>query len=348
MKVYIRSAGNISPQHSLVRNSFFNRREELPKDRWRAVEPDYTRYVDAKMIRRMSRIVKMGVASAMECLQQAGVEMPGAIITGTAYGCLEDTGIFLRRMIDNHEELLTPTAFIQSTHNTVGAQIALLLKCHGYNNTIVHRGFSFENALTDASLLLKEGVDRILVGGIDEITNDSHTILNRFGLYKKHNVSTVPETSADGAVNGEGAAFFLLSQQPDEKNLAALTRFETIYKPADFSTLENRIQQLLGESGCRIEDIDLVITGHNGNPSHDETDTHLSSTVFKNKPTLPFKMLCGEYPTASGFALWLASMLISEQKMPDWLIPLNRPLKNILIHNHDMQAHHALYLISAC
>ncbi len=47
--------------------------------------------------------------------------MPGAIITGTALGCLEDTVTFLTRMIELNEELLPPTAFIQSTHNTVAA-----------------------------------------------------------------------------------------------------------------------------------------------------------------------------------------------------------------------------------
>ena len=40
-------------------------------DRLRAVEPDYTKVVDPKLARRMSRIIKMGVAAAMECLDGA-------------------------------------------------------------------------------------------------------------------------------------------------------------------------------------------------------------------------------------------------------------------------------------
>ena len=97
----------------------------------------------------MSRIIRMGVAAAMECLQEADVKKPDAIITGTAYGCLEDTGLFLAKMVENNEEMLTPTAFIQSTHNTVGAQVALMLSCHHYNNTFVHRGFSFESYISN-------------------------------------------------------------------------------------------------------------------------------------------------------------------------------------------------------
>src|SRR6202012_5911409 len=130
----------------------------------------------------------------------AGVTQPDAIVTGTAYGCLEDTGLFLTSLIERKEEMLQPGAFIQSTHNTVGAQIALLLQCTRYNNTFVHRGFSFEHALLDGMMLIQEGDSRnVLVGGLDEITDASHAILSRFGLYKH------------GRINGEGAAFFLLS-----------------------------------------------------------------------------------------------------------------------------------------
>lgn len=34
----------------------------------------------------------------------------------------------MNALMDNREQMLNPTAFIQSTFNTVGAQLALLLK----------------------------------------------------------------------------------------------------------------------------------------------------------------------------------------------------------------------------
>src|SRR4029079_11207934 len=97
---------------------------EYGGNRLSCVEPDYKTIIDIKLIRRMSRIIKMGVAAGIECLNEAGISVPDAITTGTAYGCLEDTGVFLSKMVEQNEELLTPTSFIQSTHNTVGAQIA--------------------------------------------------------------------------------------------------------------------------------------------------------------------------------------------------------------------------------
>lgn len=216
MKAYIRSTGNVSPQHSFRNASFLAAPVAHVGNRLNCVEPDYKTIIDVKLIRRMSRVIKMGVAAAMECLHEAGITMPDAIVTGTAYGCLEDTGIFLSKMVEQREELLAPTAFIQSTHNTVGAQIALMLHCNGYNNVFVHRGFSFECALQDAMMLLHEGEARtVLVGGLDEITNDSHRILSRFNLYKRPHISSLElfNVASKGTIAGEGAAFFYSLQR---------------------------------------------------------------------------------------------------------------------------------------
>src|ERR1700748_2293846 len=140
----------------------------------------------------MSHIIKMGVATAKDCLNRSGVEMPGAIITGTAFGCMEDTVTFLTRIVEMGEEMLPPTAFIQSTHNTVAAQIALMLQCHAYNNTFVHKGMSFESALLDVTMLLNEHeADNILVGGTEEMVDTSFTVLTRLGLYKREPVTNL-------------------------------------------------------------------------------------------------------------------------------------------------------------
>src|SRR5450631_4255950 len=231
MKIYIRSTGNISPQNSLNKDLFFSTRLKTLNNYFKCPEPDYASFVDSKMIRRMSRIVKMGVAAAMTCLRDAGIENPSAILTATAYGCLEDSSAFLRRMIEFEEKMLSPTAFIQSTHNTVGAQIALLLKSHSYNNTIVHSSFSFENALTETGLLLQEGLGPVLVGSVDEITDDRHSILSRFGLYRKSGKS-------EGNIAGEGASFFLMDSEPGNNPQAILKDVQTMYNPENAAVVQ--------------------------------------------------------------------------------------------------------------
>ncbi|MEP7143596.1 MAG: beta-ketoacyl synthase chain length factor [Ferruginibacter sp.] len=354
MKLYIRATGNISPQITFGHAGFLTEPVEHSGNRLNCAEPDYKAFIDVKQIRRMSRIIKMGVAAAMECLQEAGLETPDAIVTGTAYGCLEDTGVFLSKMITQHEELLAPTAFIQSTHNTVGAQIALMVHCNGYNNVFVHRGFSFESALLDAMLLLKEGeANNVLVGGLDETTDASHAILTRFGLYRREPVSNFKlfEGSSKGTIAGEGAAFFLLTNQSSPGNYAQLDGLFTFYKPADIKETEAYIFSFLSIQSILPADIDLVITGRNGDAKGDGVYDILGQSVFNNICTVNYKNLCGEYPTSVSFALWLAGNIIKSGTVPGVLAANGnkaKKIKKILIYNHLQNIHHSLLLVSAC
>jgi 3-oxoacyl-[acyl-carrier-protein] synthase II len=340
MNLYIQSTGNISPQSSLNKDLFFKSRIKSSGNYFKCQEPDYTSYIDSKMIRRMSRIVRMGVTAAITCLRNAQVEIPGAIITATAYGCLEDSSAFLRKMIEFEEKMLSPTAFIQSTHNTVGAQIALFLKCHNYNNTIVHRSLSFENAVTESRLLLEEGMGSVLVGAVDEITDDRQSILSRFGLYRKAG-------NPIGNIAGEGAAFFLIDNKPGNYPNILLRDLMTFSDPPEPDGIQQYILELLRRNGMVTEQIDLVLTAHTGNTKMDESDDQLLKTIFQNNQCFPYKSLCGDYPTASGFAVWLAVLLLTEQKSPSWMEGYKFPLRNILIHNHDVNNYHSFILISA-
>jgi len=259
------------------------------------------------------------VATAKACLRQsAGFDvatadktqgtaecLPDAIVTGTGYGCLEDTGLFLTSMIQRKEEALQPATFIQSTHNTVGAQIALILQCTGYNNTFVHRGFSFENALLDAILLIQEGeAATVLTGGVDELTDISFEILSRFGLYR--------HTPA-----GEGTAFFLLASQPTGEDYAKLEGMATFYKPEDVGL---EVQRFLQEQAIDPASIDLVI----------------GDGILPGIPTQPYKTQCGEYPTSTAYAFWLAATLIKTGIH-----------KRILVYNHYLGIYHAAFLLAA-
>lgn len=345
--MYIRSTGNISPQLSF--SQLLKEPAVYTTNRLTCIEPDYSTIVDPKLIRRMSRIIKMGVAAGMQCLKESGNSNPDAIITGTAYGCLADTESFLGKMVANKEELLTPTAFIQSTHNTVGAQIALMLKCHNYNNTFVHRGFSFESAMLDAITLINdEDAASVLVGGVDEITNTSHQLLSRFGLYKTNPVSSASifEPEGKGTVDGEGAAFFLLNKKASDNDYAELKALHTFYKPADISVVEKNISDFLARQSVDVNDIDLIITGRNGDKKNDEVYGQLFASLFKNKESINYKHLCGEYPTSSAFALWLAANSIKAGIVPG-LTAAKKP-STILIYNNYLGIHHSLYLLSAC
>lgn len=170
---------------------------------------------DAGQRRRMSKVIKTAVSTAVECV--GGVENIAsldAIITATGWGCLTDSERFLRNVIGDKEQLLNPTPFIQSTFNTIGGQIALLSHNHCYNVTYVNRSHSFEDALLDAMMRIADGEsENILLGAFDEQTPSQHAIMERMGAFRTHK-------------DGEGAVFAILKAEPTLESIAQIDKIE--------------------------------------------------------------------------------------------------------------------------
>jgi 3-oxoacyl-[acyl-carrier-protein] synthase II len=350
--IYIKGMGNISPQKTWDDETLLAQAIDHKGNRLACVEPDYTRWLDAKQIRRMSRILKMGAASAFMAMKESGVTKPDGIITGTGYGCLDDTGIFLGKMIEYQEQALNPTPFIQSTHNTIGSTIALLQQCQGYNQTYVQGAFSFESSLLDAILLLKEDPSQsLLVGGVDETTETSHTILNRFGIFRDNSQSTLNlfKSPSSGTINGEGAAYFVVSGNAGPHDIASVEGVAMFYN-ADKATLKEGIERLLVEHDLKTSDIQFVLSGRSGDTSTDKTLTELTSTLFTTSSVGLFKHLCGEYPVASAFALWLAARILRDHHIPDVVVykDTGKQLSNILVINQYFGTHHSVMLLKSC
>ena len=353
MKVYINSATAISPQQTFCQPFELVKPERYETEYLKCLEPDYKAYVNPTMIRRMGRVVKMGVAAAIQCLKDAGLENPDAIITGTGLGCIEDTETFLNDIIKNNEQFLPPTSFIQSTHNTIAGQIALLLKCNSYNYAYVHRNFSFENALQDALMMMSEQHDqKILIGGVDEITPTSFKIMKRLDLYKSVlslNTDIFKERT-DGSIAGEGAAFFVLSE--NRVNAFALVDgVKIFYKPETQTQTEQQISSFINERGLSLNDIDAVIMGYSADRKSDNLYDTLADGLFASNNLLFYKHLCGEYFASSSFAMWAATNILKQNSCPDCIKLRGGEVEkynHILIYNQFENSEHALILLSSC
>jgi 3-oxoacyl-[acyl-carrier-protein] synthase II len=350
MSLYIKGMSAISPQQSwndeaLMIQSFDYRGVML-----KCVEPDYDQWIDPRQSRRMSRVIKMGITAALMALRDARTNVPDAIITGTGYGCLDDTGVFLTKLVENNEQALNPTPFIQSTHNTIGSTIAMLLQCQGYNQTYAHGPFSFENALLDALMLDDKEHNDILVGGVDEITEISHKILSRFGIFRRKLASTLNlfRQLKPGTINGEGAAFFVVSNR-QENGLASVEAVRMFYKPTH-EKLKDGIEVFIRERGLLPGEVDFVLLGNSGNRKTDQPVTEMCKSVFQKSSIGLFKHLCGDYPTASSFALWLATRIIAERHIPEVVVDKqsSRSVGNVLILNSWFGTHYSLILVKAC
>lgn len=355
MEGYINGMGIISPQKTFEATDFLSEVVEHNSKYLSCIEPSYKEFLNPTLARRMARIIKMSIAASTVCFKDAKVEMPDAIMTGTALGCLEDTEKFLWAIIHNDEQFLTPTSFIQSTHNTVSAQIALQLKCMNYNFTYVHKGFSFESAVLDGLMTLAEGeAKNILIGGHDEMTEKYYRVCDRIGYWKKEESVPTMElinSKTNGSIAGEGAAFFILSKEQSETSYAKLRGIKTIYKPENNQEIEQKVTELLTANGLTANDIDVVVYGINGDARFDKTYYNLKENLFKNSTSTYFKHLCGEYQTAGSFAMWLASKIIKTQSIPSAILigeNKTKQIKNVLIYNTFLDADQSVYLLSQC
>ena len=128
------------------------------------IHPNYKEAIPGVNLRRMSTIVKMGLANTIKCSTSNKID---AIVVGTGLGSIHHTELFLSSFINDNQSILSPTPFINSVHNTISGEIALHTQNKGYNSTYSHNGLSFEGALLDAMLLTKEGKN-VMFGGIDE------------------------------------------------------------------------------------------------------------------------------------------------------------------------------------
>ncbi len=305
-----------------------------------ALEAPYAQYISPVAIRRMSRIMKMTISAAMQCLADADIKTPDAIITGTGRGGVTDMELFVKDMLRLDEGAMNPTSFIQSTYNSPNGWIAMQSNCTCYNQTYVHRGCSFELALLDAQMLLAEAdsIQNMLVGCYDEMTEDYFHIRAKRGYWKDPSVDSgllLANNTTPGTVGGEGVSFFTLSNAP-KQGIARLMDLAIIYE-ATAESLNVAVKEMLQSNGMSADSSSVVLAGINGDCRQEILYQQVLRETLKTMPVAAFKHLCGEYDTASGFGLWLANRLLTTQNVPmEAMTTANIPesLSYVLLINH--------------
>ena len=337
MGIYIKSSESISSQDTFDKKDILIDIINHDGNYQPCVLPDFKQYIDAKLLRRMSKILKMGVASAKSCLSKAGLEVPDAILVGTGLGCIDDTAKFLNLIIDNNEQMLNPTPFIQSTHNTISGQIALLIKCKKYNLTFTQKSISFETALMDATMLLKDNdTSNVLVGGADELNDLAFELIQASGC-------------AASGYSSEGSTFFVLSNEKGASTVE-LKDVTIINRVNGLDDLQNHLVQFLLRSKLTIDDIDVLVTGQRDDAPN-ECYYNEVSDWFANSNIVKYKHLVGDYDTASAFGMFLAYEIIKNCKIPESVASVKSSsagLKRILVYNQSKHKDFSFVLLSKC
>lgn len=283
---------------------------EYRKEYVRSIDPEFKRFFPPLVARKMGRLLKRAMITSLEAIRDAGIAAPDAIVTGTGLGCVENTEVFLTALTTQGEELLQPTHFMQSTHNTIGSLIAIHTHNHGYNATYSQKGLSFESALLDAFIQLQLGrIKSALVGSHDEVTPTYFRLLKQIDYVGAAGQVPCSEASASFIISGDST-----------NAICELTGVEIKSHPS--------AEDILAE--LHREEVDVVMMGLSNNINNDKEYIIPMNVLSEvNIPIAVYKPVFGECYSSSALGLYALAHCIGAEYVPSCLMPGGDRLDNV-------------------
>jgi len=171
-----------------------------------AAPEDFAPFMDVSKLRRAEQISKNVLLCAFRALEQAKLkDIPNAnlgISLAMGAGALESTLKFMDSIVEDGDELSSPTAFASSVHNSTALFLSMFLGIHGPCVVTGQLDASFAAALLTAQqFLAKDMCQQVLVAITEDVNplitevlqKDSH-IFDPF-VYQPH----LPPTRLAGA-----------------------------------------------------------------------------------------------------------------------------------------------------
>lgn len=305
-----------------------------------AVEANYRDYLSPMAARRMAPIMKRALATALETMRQSGIGHPDAIMTGTSMGSLNHTEKFLDEMDRGGEQLLKPTYFMQSTHNTVGSMLGIQTKTHGYNTTYSHGAVSFELALRDAFIQMQLGrIASALVCGNDEMVDSYYALLAKTGYVGVAGMCPCGEVSVS----------MMATTTASDECLCQVAAVAVGHHPT-VERVAASLRRMLSEACLVADDIDAVFTGVNGNTANDAPYQHAAQSLLPKTPLAGYKPLFGENYTSAALGIYAAACCIGRGFVPSFMYYANKPQqalppRNILVFHQQEGKDYSLVLL---
>lgn len=328
-KIRILSAKQISIQHPLTED-WMESPESYTQAYVPAIDPDFKQFISAGDARRMGKLLKRALATSLSALREGGIEHPDAIITGTGFGSVENTELFLEAMVREGEQMLKPTQFMQSTHNTASSLIGIHTHSHGYNSTYTQKGISFDCALYDAWLQFRlDKIKTALVGGHDEMTPVFAGFMRKADHVK------------DEEICSEAAVSVLMGTMQDCPALCTLEGMVILNSPEPDELASAVLSLTEGHAPSAI------MTGMSGNAMNDSWYSFLGK-LLPDIPLLRYKHLFGVNFSSSAIGFYAAACCLNKGLVPACLTSIGNTINpdgGILLVNIVEGRHYSLSLL---
>jgi 3-oxoacyl-[acyl-carrier-protein] synthase II len=294
-------------------------------------------HLDPKAARRMSRAGQFAVTAARQAVADAGLrlgeENPDVgVIMGTGTSSFPDTEAAMRTLIARGPMRITPFFAPMSLPNMPTGQVAMQLKLHGYNNTVVTACAAGNQAIGDAYHVIRRGDAEVMLAGgseapICELGLAAFCVMHALSTRNDDPAaaSRPYEKKRDGFVPSEGSAVLVL-----ESLQHALEREATIYaevvgygSTADAhhvvmpdpkgAGLARAMEQALRVAGTQPMEVDYINAHATSTQLGDAAETEAIKHVFREyAPEVPVsstKSMTGHLLGAAGAVEAVASVM---------------------------------------
>ena len=110
---------------------------------------------------------------------------------------------------------------------------------------------------------------------------------------------------------------------------------------------------MLVAADMSIDDVNLVMTGKNGNPENDKCYSETLHFIMPNVPQIHYKHIFGENFTSSALGVYAASHCLNQGYVPHFLyedasqFSQNKKIKNIILFNQMNGQEYSFVLLKA-
>jgi hypothetical protein len=149
-----------------------------------------------------------------------------------------------------------------------------------------------------------------------------------------------------GSLAGEGSAAFVIGAERKQNSYAKILGIELI-PSGTAADASSRAMEMLRANN--IPRADLLIAGYNGDADDDKVYDTVATRLSMHPQLLRYKHMCGEFGTASAFALWMGAVIVRGGEVPEvfgYNQLINDKFRHVLLYNHYRNQHHSLILLA--
>lgn len=343
-----------------------------------------------KGLRNLDRTTKFALCAAKLSLDDAKLVICSencnrmGVALGSTMGSIRSISEFDKEGLNNGPRAVNPALFPNTVINSPASQISIKFNIKGFNTTISSGFSSSLDALAYArTFLLENRVDAVLVGGAEELCEQTFKGLHKIGFLSGsrggHELCAPFDKRRNGAILGEGSVIFVIERYESARKrkafiYAKVDGIGSSFDSASFNRYSLKAQgtkrailQALQEANKTISDVDYIVSSANSTLDGDVAETRILKEIFTNKNILtstPKSMIGETYSAGGAFQIATACFALENNLLPPTInyskedrrcnidcVPnyaRKKELNTILISNNSPTGQSSAIIISKC